>query len=535
MRTFSTTCESPSRRSVLVGAAVVGAAASVPLAGQSAAATTAARPTRPSRAAYVVPKTRTVDVPEAATRHVLTRFTTGVNKARLAEVAAAGDIDAWFDEQLRPGDIPDHKAAATWAWFPVLALSPYQKWQRYKSGAEQGWEMMQDLASWTMLRRYVTKRQLQEMMVDFWSNLLHVPSPADEAWVYRVEYQEMVRRNALGSFADLLNEAITHPCMGLYLNNVESTADGINENLGRELLECHTVGLGAGYTQQDVVSSARILTGFHVDRRQSWEATYVPADHWVGHVKVLGFSAPNTDPDGRAVLDRYLRYLAHHPSTAQRLCRRLAVRFVSDTPSDALVDTLAQVYLDSGTSIVPVLRALVASQEFKGSALLKVRTPVEDALATWNALQADVAQPRQEHDAGNQFINVSKAIGQVVYDWPAPNGFPDVAPAWTGAGRILGSMRTHWYASGGYWPNQGIAFPTVMDWMPRLPTTFDKVVDHVVGSVLFMPSTSTMLEAACAATDISPTDVIDESHALVTFKLPRLMVSILDTPEHLSR
>jgi hypothetical protein len=284
-----------------------------------------------------------------------------------------------------------------------------------------------------------------------------------------------------------------------------------------------------------VVNSARILTGFHVDRRRTWRASYVPADHWVGQVKVLGFSAANTNPDGRKVLDDYLTYLARHDFTAYRLCRRLAVRFVSDNPSERLVTSLAKVYQDSGTQIRPVLRALVASDEFKASAMKKVRTPVEDALATWNALRVEVARPRHEDDAAHQIIIVSRAMGQVVYDWRAPNGFPDVGPAWTGTGRNLGSMRMHWYAAQGSWPDRGITFQRPMDWMPRLPASFHEVVEHVVGQVLSLPMTRTMLDSACAATDIDGQETIHEGHALLGLKFPRLMLSILDTPEHLSR
>lgn len=484
---------------------------------------------------FEVPAQHRVELPDQQIRHMLSRFTAAVTARRVAEVADAGGPAAWFRAQLSPGDIPDHDAEELWSWFPVLDMTPYQRWQRYKNGVSTGWEMMQDLASWIMLRRLTTNRQVEEMMVDFWSNLLHVASPSSQAWVWRIEYQQLIRKNALGRFDDLLQQAITHPSLGLYLDNVENTANAINENLGRELLECHTVGVDVGYTQDDVVDSARLLSGFHVDTRDTWDASYEPADHWVGAVKVLGFSAPNADPDGRDVLAHYLSYLAHHPATAKRLCRRLAVRFVSDTPSQDLVDTLAGVYLDADTDIVPVLRALAESEEFQGAVMRKVRTPVEDAVATWAAVRADVAQPDDPQDAANQFINISKAIGQVVYDWPAPNGFPDVAEAWSSAGRLLGSMRAHWSAASCAWPDQGISFPSPRDWMPNLPAPFAEIVDDVARSTLYIECTALMLNAACVATGIGPREVIDVGHALLDYKFPRLLVSLLDTPEHLSR
>lgn len=527
-----------SRRTALLATAAVGTSAVLPTAKASAAVRTVSAPKAAGSAAretYAVGAQHQAALPDTYTRHLLSRFTAGVTTARLADVASAGGPDQWFERQLTPAAIPDRAASDLWGWYPVLALTPLQKWAKYKNEGVNGWTQMQDLASWIMMRRLITNRQLEEMMVDFWSNLVHVASPDPEAWVWRVEYAQLIRKNALGKFDALLHEAVVHPSMGLYLNNVESTATAINENLGRELLECHTVGVDGGYTEKDVINSARILTGFHVDQKATWASSYIPANHWVGRVKVMGFSSTNAKADGRPVLDKYLTYLSHHPMTASRICRALAVRFVSDNPSDALVASLAGVYLDADTDIQAVLRALVASDEFRNSAMKKVRTPVEDAVATWTAVGAVVAQPHDIHDAGNQFINVSKAIGQVVYDWPTPDAFPDLGPAWSGSGRILGSMRTHWYAASGSWPNQGISFPAPIDWMPQLPTTFDKVVAYVVSKTLFMPMTSTMLQAACVATDIKQTDVIDESHPLITLRFPRLLVSILDTPEHLSR
>ncbi len=527
-----------SRRSALLATAATAATTTTAWPSSAAAATALTGPlTGPVLRLddYQVPSAHQNALPDPKTRHLLSRFSAAVTPARIADVKAAGGPDAWFRQQLSPGNIPDHAADDLWSWFPALDLTPLQRWRRHEAGAATGWEMMQDLASWVMLRRLTTNRQVHEMMVDFWSNLLHVASPSAEVWVWRVEYEQMIRGHALGRFDDLLQQAIRHPSLGLYLDNVESTAEGINENLGRELLECHTVGVEVGYTEKDVVNSARILTGFHVDIRNTWKASYVPADHWVGYVKVLGFSAPNADPDGRAVLTRYLSYLAHHPATAKRLCRRLAVRFVSDTPSANLVDSLARVYLNSDTHIVPVLRALVASKEFQAAAMRKVRTPVEDAVATWAAVRVDVKRPNGAQDAANQLIDIGKAIGQVVYDWPAPNGFPDVAAAWSGAGRMLGSMRAHWSAATGSWPIQGISFPTPLDWTPVLPTTFDKVVDYVVRRLLFVECTPVMLRAACVATGIRPKEMIHKTHALIEFKFPRLLVSLLDTPEHLTR
>lgn len=154
----------------------------------------------------------------------------------------------------------------------------------------------------------------------------------------------------------MLYTAMKHPAMLVYLDNQLNSKDNPNENLGRELLELHTVGVG-NYDETDVRQSALILTG----HSYNWEKRayhYEPGKHYTGPVKVMGFTHPNaTAADGPAVLQAYLSYLAHHPGTAHHIAHRLAVRYVSDNPPAALVDRLAQVYLDNGTNLAAVMRA----------------------------------------------------------------------------------------------------------------------------------------------------------------------------------
>ena len=167
----------------------------------------------------------------------------------------------------------------------------------------------------------------------------------------------------------------------------------LNENHGRELLELHTVGVKAGYTEDMVLDSARILTGYHVETWQPAKKTYNPADHWTGPVQVLGWKATNSNGEGRPELRAYLRYLAAHPATAKRLATRLCQRFVSDQPSAEIVRAVAKAYTDSGTSIKAALRALVKHPDFAASAADLVRTPSQDAIATYRGLGVKVSKP----------------------------------------------------------------------------------------------------------------------------------------------
>ena len=117
------------------------------------------------------------------------------------------------------------------------------------------WEVATDHSRWTLARRIASTRQVQEVMVDFWSNLLNVSLYHDEAIYWRMDYDRVIRAHALTTFESLLQAAITHPSMGLYLDNAISSKEAPNENLGREVLELHTVGVDAGYTEDDVKAS----------------------------------------------------------------------------------------------------------------------------------------------------------------------------------------------------------------------------------------------------------------------------------------
>src|SRR4029453_7975497 len=146
----------------------------------------------------------------------------------------------------------------------------------------------------------------------------------DGGWDTRTPYDQLIRTHALGRYSDMLYASAQHPAMMRYLDNARSDARNINENYGRELLELHTVGGDAKYTQKDVRNSAYIMTGPTVDNDGRFY--YDMYRHWVGKVKVLGFTATNkSQKDGMKLGDKYVKYLATHPKTAQRIARKLAI------------------------------------------------------------------------------------------------------------------------------------------------------------------------------------------------------------------
>ncbi len=549
----------PSRRTLLQGIAATGVAtglASMTGAGEAEAASAYAAAASP---------TRLLSAPD---RHLVSRFSYGITPDLADAVRAAGGGRAWFEKQLSPSSIPDAEATDLLTWWPSLRREAGDLWQRHSGEVEGGWQVMENYQRWSLLRRMHSNRQVHEVMTEFWLHHLNVPANGDPAFTHRTDYDLVVRDHALGRFEDLLHAAITHPAMGIYLNNAVSTKSHPNENLGRELLELHTVGRGS-YGEDDVKSSARILTGWVVDMWRTFAASYRPDKHWTGPVRVMGFSDPNADADGRDVTRRYLTYLARHPQTARRIARKLAVKFVRDDVPQSLVDRLADVYLSSGTDISAVLRALVSSAEFKGASGAKVRDPGEDVVATYRALGVRLARPpagRAGRDhAANVVLWQSSSIGLRPFDWPRPDGQPLDNDSWASPSRLMASMEMHYSMAGGWWPKQGVDYRSPTEWFPptewvtkrlrvkgrknkrgkprkrwkkvrvRRPLRFDRLVDHLSRQMLHEPASARLVQACCEAVDVGPRTTITADHAVVRWNFQRVLTTLLDSPTHLSR
>ncbi|PZU44184.1 MAG: hypothetical protein DI566_12795 [Microbacterium sp.] len=245
-------------------------------------------------AAAATPVQQSVFASADAKSHLLRRATFGARPADVAELDRLG-IDGWIEQQLHPETIPDAAADSLAAQLPYGDASPARIWQGVASDAfdEYSWTPMYQTAQLAMGRQLFSKRQLLEVLVDVFSDQVHVPLPSDQ-WHTSPDYiAQVVRPHALGKFRDMLIAAMRHPAMLYYLSNDQSRGNRVNENLGRELLELHSVGISGGYTEADVLASARILSGRAVEYR-SGTFSYHPEWHYVGPVSVLGFSHPNS-------------------------------------------------------------------------------------------------------------------------------------------------------------------------------------------------------------------------------------------------
>jgi uncharacterized protein (DUF1800 family) len=515
----------PGRRGLLKAVAAIGAAGT----GLAIAEPAAAKAATP-----VAAKVETTT--DAALQLLLRRATYGATPDSFAELRSLG-VTAWLQRQLNPAQIDDAPGDAVVRRFPLVALDITGVRQAVAAGTHKqyGWETMSQLSTAHVARAAWSRRQLFEVMVDFWSNHLNVTCPSGDVWDSRQDYDRtVVRTHALGRFADMLKASAKHPAMLSYLDNRSSTKAKPNENYARELMELHTVGLV--YSEADVQNAARLLTGLTVDSKTGLYR-YDAKQHATGAVKALTFSHANaTSEGGEAAATAFVEYLAMQPATAQRLAYKLCVRFVADEPPTALVSRLAQVYLDSRTAIGPVLTALFTSAEFAASAGQKVRTPFEDTVATVRTLGLG-----PDTDGGTAGIRalywMCEQAGQPPLGWHPPNGYPDVAPAWASPSGYMVRWNSHLNLAAGWWPKQlsrPAALPAFL--LPAtLPATYGAMLDALHRRVTGAAPRTQDIAALATFLGKTPTAVLKPTDAAVTSKFPYLVALLLDAPSFLVR
>lgn len=469
-------------------------------------------------------------VPANVNLHLLRRATFGPTPTVLSAITTQGR-NAWLERQLAPETIDDSTCDQL-----VKDRFPRVNWTipQARDGLEPfSWDLMYDLTAATIARATWSKRQLFEVMVEFWSNHLNVTNPSDLVWDNRHDYdRQVIRKHALGRFEDMLIASATHPSMMLYLNNAESTKDNPNENYGRELLELHTVSVDGGYNEADMRNSTLAMTGFGVNWNQG-TFRYSSREHYRGPVTIMGFSDPNPDADGYSVGIRYLKYLANHPSTAHHIAYKLCQRFVSDAPDPVLVDQLANTYLSGETAIAPMLRQLFLSDQFSASVGQKVRRPFEDLLATLRIL--GYGADRKGRQGMQSLVWIADSIGQQPLAWSPPDGYPDVAADWQSAGGTLGRWNTHLSLAAHWWPKE-LTQPDLRTLLPtRLPKTHGAMVDVLAERLVFRTLAPTHKQAVLDFLGRAASDPLSSDSEAVRWRLPYVVALMLDSPYHAVR
>ncbi|MGQ0700695.1 MAG: DUF1800 domain-containing protein [Panacagrimonas sp.] len=307
-----------------------------------------------------------------------------------------------------------------------------------------------EVESWGRFRAAAESRQpFHERLVRFWSNHFTVsglkPTVLPLAGAYE---REAIRANLSGSFADLLLACTHHPAMLYYLDNDRSVGPnsrmgqrrelGLNENLAREILELHTLGVDGGYTQEDVIAFARTLTGWGVDATaiESGNGGYkfLDAQHEPGPQTVLGRRYPGA---GEQQAVNVLRELARHPSTARFIATKLARHFVADAPPASAVERLAKVFRETEGDLPSLHRAVVELPEAWATPGTKFRTPEEFLIGAQRLLSG-----RGGLTGGEELIAALNNLGQRSFLSPSPAGWPDEMGAWLSGDSLWKRLET---------------------------------------------------------------------------------------------
>jgi hypothetical protein len=197
------------------------------------------------------------------------------------------------------------------------------------------------------------------------------------------------------------------------------------------------------------------------------------------------------------------------------------------------VDHLAQVFTESGTDIAATLRALAATAEFAASAGAKVRTPVDDLVATVRVLGVTATAPTDIRSFANAIAWMPRST--LLYQWPRPDGAPETNNEWASVSRMLASFQMHWLLAGGYYPTTGVRYQKPGSWLPRSGIRLDLYVDHLCRAILGRASTALDLKAVCQATGHGPAESITVKHPLASWMFVRMAIVLLDSPDHMSR
>ncbi|MEO8726774.1 MAG: DUF1800 domain-containing protein [Acidobacteriaceae bacterium] len=356
----------------------------------------------------------------------------------------------------------------------LTEFTPRQREEIIALTTNPGSVVTTELLQAKLLRETYSNRQLQEVMTDFWLNHFNIfINKGQERYLLTAYERDVIRPHALGKFKDLLLATAHSPAMLFYLDNSESMGPdsefaqnrghkpqpqkyvrrrgmyfprpaptfrqakgkrkltGLNENYAREIMELHTLGVDGGYTQQDVTSLAKVLTGWTITppKTGNYDFDFRSEWHQPGEQTVLG---KRFKDNGEKQGTKALEMLARSPATAHFISKKLAVRFVSDNPPPALVDRMAQTFLHKDGDISQVLRTMYKSPEFwsKDAYRAKVKTPLEFVVSALRATSADVtnAQPLAQQ------LN---KMGMPLYGVQPPTGYPMTADAWVNSAALL--------------------------------------------------------------------------------------------------
>ena len=383
----------------------------------------------------------------------LSRMAYGYSAWDVKAFNALGNTDterftAYVEQQLNPASIADEGCDARLAGMGLSTLtkSADQIWADHVVGDQERSLPAKEVEKAAFIRAIYSKRQLQEVLTEYWHDHFNI-----YAWDYRtapafVHFdRDVIRKNLFGNFRKMLEAVAQSPAMLYYLDNQSNSGDRPNENYARELFELHVMGAEnyfgvrsiddpiikdedgnrLGYIDSDVYGATTCFTGWRVNE-DTGKFEYDDSHHFPYTKLVLGQVIPEFQglQDGKQVLD----LLAYHPASARYICRRLCRRLISDNPPESIVQAAAEVFVANKTApdqLKKVVQTILLSQEFRSTYGEKIKRPFEFSVGVVRAFAGNF------EPVDSFFWNYDN-IGQALFDWRPPNGYPDDREAWTG-------------------------------------------------------------------------------------------------------
>ncbi|MDF2439265.1 MAG: hypothetical protein JWN98_249, partial [Abditibacteriota bacterium] len=350
---------------------------------------------------------------------LLNRMAFGARPGDVARVTKMGHA-AYIEEQLNPVDQEELLLQVRLRGLEVLRSNAIELRDLQET------EVLRQLQQAAILRAVYSQYQLRERLVDFWSNHFNIYARKGlGTYLITADDIAVIRTHALGTFPDLLRASAHSPAMLSYLDNSENRRGVANENYARELLELHTLGVGGGYSQSDVQEVARCLTGWTIENRFLYRRgtfRFDEARHDNGVKTVLGtrIAAGGGQSDG----DKVLSILSSHPATAHFIASKLCRYFLGQENAQ-WARRLAHIYTQTKGNISAMLRPLLLSEELLHSAPI-VKRPFDYLVSALRTLNAD-------SDGGALLQKHLENMGQTLWSWPMPDGYPDSTAAWSGS------------------------------------------------------------------------------------------------------
>jgi uncharacterized protein (DUF1800 family) len=393
----------------------------------------------------------------------LERVTFGLDSSSVAEYRRLGR-ERFLEHQLYAGDtvLPAPIAAQINAL--EIAHADPEKWlaelngqykainamadgpdkeQARKTLNERGNKLAYEAARRELLRAVYSPSQLQEQMVWFWLNHFSVhQNKANLRWLVGDYAEHAIRPHALGHFKDLVLATLEHPAMLQYLDNNQNAAGHINENYARELMELHTLGVGAGYTQNDVQQLARVLTGVGINAgsapklKPEWQRLYRrsgafefnPARHDFGTKTLFGHGIEGS---GFAEVEEAVTLIVRQPACARFISRELASYFVADNPAPQLVERMSQTFMHTDGDIAAVLHTMFLAREFNAALGGKFKDPMRFVVSA-----VRFAYDGRPIDNTRPMLNWLNGLGEAPFGRQTPDGYPLTELSWASSGQM---------------------------------------------------------------------------------------------------